>query len=494
MLKPVARMKCNGIRGTEARKPRITQSAMRTTGQNPPGFQNLEGLAKCIRKSFRATTARPQRTRSRFVPKNLFIITYAKTYGTINNKRICQPTKNQIMQKTFTVKLATGSLHLKLAPGHIPLARLLGFAARVSSKRKFLLVSKILGKHYPVPPKMLRWSYRALARLVLDSGAGRSSLWIGMAETATGLGYGVFAEACAAGVQNALFMQTTRYHLHGAERLAFDEAHSHATDFFLYYPEQPDYRRQFLNAQTLVLVDDEISTGRTFLRLIKAYQAVNSNLQKVFIVSLVNFAHPDDRALLEAQAGVAVEWLCFREGLLQFEDGQNAALDGIVVNVSGNGECKRHLLAWPGRLGIDCPIQLENGIVDALLQRTGNAGDDTRPMLVLGSGECNTPAYLLACGLEARGFNVKVQSTTRSPIHQGNDIKRVCQFEDNYDDGIANFIYNLNPADYREIILCHETPLCAALLERLHAWQAISARFELNPNTTHHAKLHFFRP
>jgi len=63
-----------------------------------------------------------------------------------------------------------------------------------------------------------------------------------------------------------LFIQTTRYHLDGIERLEFEEAHSHATDFFLYYPVHPDYRKQFLKAETLVLIDDEISTGKTFLR------------------------------------------------------------------------------------------------------------------------------------------------------------------------------------------------------------------------------------
>ena len=140
------------------------------------------------------------------------------------------------MQKTLTITLDTGTLQLELEPGHIPLNRLLGFAARVSSKRKFLLVSKVLGKHYPVSPKTMSWSYRALARAVLKNGAGEGSLWIGMAETATGLGYGVFEAACREGVQNALFMQTTRYHLAGIERLEFEEAHSHATDFFLYYP------------------------------------------------------------------------------------------------------------------------------------------------------------------------------------------------------------------------------------------------------------------
>lgn len=312
-----------------------------------------------------------------------------------------------------------------------------------------------------------------------------------MAETATGLGYGVFEAACREGAEQALFIQTTRYHLDRIERLEFEEAHSHATDFFLYYPEQLKHRELFLTAEMLVLIDDEISTGKTFLRLIKAYQRVNPNLRKVFIVSLVNFAHPDDRAALENQAGVAVEWVCFRQGLLHFEDKKNAAIDSITVNVSGNRACKKALLAWPGRLGLDAPIGLENDVVEQLC----NSGlkRDQRPLLVLGTGECNAPAYLLGRELERQGFKVKVQSTTRSPIHQGNDIGRVCEFKDNYDDGIPNFIYNLDTDDYSDIILCHETPLCASLNDRLHAWQAISARFELQPGKPH-AKLHFFRP
>jgi hypothetical protein len=101
---------------------------------------------------------------------------------------------------------------------------------------------------------------------------------------------------------------------------------------------------------------------------------------------------------------------------------------------------------------------------------------------------------MLGRALELAGFAVKVQSTTRSPIHQGNDIAAVCQFTDNYADGIPNFLYNLDLAQYRQVILCHETPLCAALLGRLHAWQAISARFELSPTNGHDATLHFSRP
>ena len=393
------------------------------------------------------------------------------------------------MKKLVTIQLETGTLQLELEAGRVPLNRLLGFAARVSSKRKFLLVSKVLAKHYPVTPKMMSWSYRALARLVLNSGVGDSSLWIGMAETATGLGYGVFEAAHYEGLASALFMQTTRYHLADVERLEFEEAHSHATDFFLYYPTELAYRQRFLTADTLVLIDDEISTGRTFLRLIQAYQKVNPKLRKVFIVSLVNFAHPDDRAYLENESGVAVEWICFRQGLLSFTDSYNAAIDAITVNASSNNACKKHLLAWHGRLGMTEPVALQADPKPHFK----TTEQDNRPILVLGTGECSSPAYLLGRELAAQGFNVKVQSTTRSPIHLGNEIGLICQFEDNYEDGIANFIYNMNPSDYREIILCHETPLNAPLLQLLHDWNAISARFELTPHIPY-ATLHFFRP
>lgn len=402
------------------------------------------------------------------------------------------------MQKTVSIALATGQLQLDLVPGRIPLQRLLGFAARVSSKRQFLFVSKVLGKHYPVSPLLMRWSYRALARLVLKNALSKNSLWVGMAETATGLGYGVYEAACDAGLTGALFIQTTRYHLEGVEKLAFQEAHSHATDFFLYYPEEPTLRQAFLTAETLVLIDDEISTGKTFLRLINAYQAINPRLKQVFIVSLVNFAHADDQAALEAATDITVHWIWLRAGQIRFEDNHNPALANVVVNVTGNGACKKNLLAWPGRLGLAAPISLEADVVQQASAFFKVAVDD-RPVLVLGTGECNAPAFMLGRALEQAGFKVKVQSTTRSPIHPGNDIASVDQFEDNYQDGIPNFIYNLNPSAYRDIIVCHETPLCEALIKPLQAWQAMSARLEMLDFSTDgsiipYATLHFCRP
>ncbi|WP_239649594.1 TRSP domain-containing protein [Methylocucumis oryzae] len=169
-------------------------------------------------------------------------------------------------------------------------------------------------------------------------------------------------------------------------------------------------------------------------------------------------------------------------------------VDTITVNVDSSPTCKKAYLAWPGRLGISKPIQLTQDCAETAQTYFTSSSYDTRPILVLGTGECNTPAYLLACQLTALGFKVKVQSTTRSPIYPGNDIANVCQFTDNYGDGIPNFLYNFARERYREVIVCHETPLNEVILAWLNAWQAISARFELTDSYTSDARLYFYRP
>lgn len=397
------------------------------------------------------------------------------------------------MSFSVNVELATGLLTINSEPSALPLKRLLGFASRFSSQRKFLLVSKVLGKHYPVAPLMMRWSYRALARKILSLTNDPLALWIGMAETATGLGYGIYAAARAEGLAGGLFMQTTRYHIHGHTPLDFQEAHSHASDFFLYLPEQPALRQQFLHATTLLLMDDEISTGKTFLRLIQAYQEVNTSLKQVFIVSLVNFASLVDRQALEDAVGISVHWLYLHSGSLTFTEYNTPTPMPSPINVSSNQRCKQHLLAWPGRLGIPDPIALDQHTLWSIQTYLPKPSEQQRPILVLGTGECNAPAFLLAELLERQAYAVKVQATTRSPILLGQAIGSIESFLDNYEDQIPNFIYNLNPNSYQAIILCHETPLNAPLLDLLNRWQAISARFELLKNPAY-ATLHFCRP
>ena len=43
---------------------------------------------------------------------------------------------------------------------------LLGFAERINPKRAFLFVSKVLGRHIPVSPQVMRHAFTDLAQLI----------------------------------------------------------------------------------------------------------------------------------------------------------------------------------------------------------------------------------------------------------------------------------------------------------------------------------------
>lgn len=66
------------------------------------------------------------------------------------------------------------------------LADLFDIAERRNPKRAFLFVSKVLGRHIPVSPRVMRQVYKQLASQLLGKLSG-PAVFIGMAETAVGL-------------------------------------------------------------------------------------------------------------------------------------------------------------------------------------------------------------------------------------------------------------------------------------------------------------------
>ncbi len=98
-----------------------------------------------------------------------------------------------------------------------------------------------------------------------------------------------------------------------------------------------------------------------------------------------------------------------------------------------------------------------------LLDRLSNAIRPGERTLVLGTGEFMHMAFALGRGLEDRGIDVVVQSTTRSPILQWGAVSHTLTFPDNYGEGVANFIYNVTPGQYDHVFICHETPPNPAL-------------------------------
>jgi hypothetical protein len=84
-------------------------------------------------------------------------------------------------------------------------------------------------------------------------------------------------------------------------------------------------------------------------------------------------------------------------------------------------------------------------------------------VLVLGSGEFAHPPFCLARRLEERGWDVRFQSTTRSPLVGGGELGGVLEFADNTGDDMPNFLYNVADRSYDRVLIGYETrPLPAA--------------------------------
>jgi hypothetical protein len=329
---------------------------------------------------------------------------------------------------------------------------LLGFGARANAKRGFLFVSKVLGKHWPSRPGTMRALHDALAARVPSALPG-PVVFIAMAETAIGLGQGVHeAWLRALPGRDALFLHTTRYRIEGAPLVEFAEPHSHAPRQFLHLPADPALHALFLRARSLVLVDDEASTGTTFCNLARACRTLNPALAHVHVATLANFMGARAADALAAGIGLPVTHGGALHGSYTFAAGASfpEAAPAQAVGAAGGVAVTGAF----GRAGLSRPLAVPAAVAESLAAPIG-AGER---VLVLGTGEFMHPPFLLARALEERGIDVAVQSTTRSPILEWGAIGSRLAFADNYGEGIANYLYNVLPGQYQHVLICHETP------------------------------------
>ncbi|MDB5868119.1 MAG: hypothetical protein JWP96_451, partial [Polaromonas sp.] len=103
---------------------------------------------------------------------------------------LIQPRRSEAADMRRIV-LPTGLLELKVDAGPFCLDDMIGFAARANARRGFLFLSKVLGKHWPVTPCLMHDIHTELAAQVAPDLPG-PVVFIAMAETAIGLGQGVF--------------------------------------------------------------------------------------------------------------------------------------------------------------------------------------------------------------------------------------------------------------------------------------------------------------
>jgi hypothetical protein len=356
------------------------------------------------------------------------------------------------MQTSQVLQLPTGQLQLQLTKGADRLDELLGFGARANAKRGFLFVSKILAKHWPVQPAAMLRIHDELAAQIPAHLPG-PLLFIAMAETAVGLGQGVFEAYQRLHPSNpCLFIHSTRYPIEDCELLEFAETHSHAPRQYLHLPRDPILAAQFRQAQSLVLIDDEASTGNTFVNLTQACRSYCPHLNHIHLATPVNFMSTDARANCPQVFGLDVSLSALIEGHYEFfpapiDVHPSAAQAANGYKPSGASDAF-------GRVGIAHALQLPHS---QALQLSEDMEPDAK-ILVLGTGEFMHWPFLLGICLERLGHAVWVQSTTRSPILTWGAIQQSIRFSDNYGEGVPNYIYNLTPGFYDEVLICHETP------------------------------------
>jgi len=182
---------------------------------------------------------------------------------------------------------------------------------RRNPRRAHLLVSEVLGKHIPVDPVLVADAAGRLADLVLTAVGGSDVDVLGFAETATGLGHGVAAHLGA-----HCYLHSTRREVPGTVVYAeFQEGHSHATDHRL-LPTSTDVMTAAL---PLVLVDDEISTGRTALEALRSLHARTPRARYV-IASLVDMRTSEHQAQTQSVAhelGVVIDSVSLAQGSVE---------------------------------------------------------------------------------------------------------------------------------------------------------------------------------
>ena len=351
--------------------------------------------------------------------------------------------------RTSIHRIRAGRLTIRVRREELPLEKCVAYATRQNPRRLYLFVSKVLGKHWPVRPSVMRDVHRRLAEKIADLPG--PMLVVGMAETATALGRGVAEEAASRnGRDDILYLQTTRYRLSRPLAFGFDECHSHAPDHAVYLPD-PSLQALFRAARTLVLVDDEISTGRTLIELARAYFKINPRIERVALVCITNWLSGARRRELAALLERPVLFPALIEGEFAFEPDPAFPPPDLPTVVAGADRGHDGIVADPARTGLIAGRWIAPRLPDIPRDRS---------LAVIGTGEYAYAPFRVALALEERGHDVRFQSTTRSPILVGDAIASRREFVDNYGDGIPNYLYNLDPR--RLPILCYEHPAMPA--------------------------------
>ena len=341
---------------------------------------------------------------------------------------------------TITMEIPTGRLTLRSRDDE-DISALCDVAARANPKRGFLIVSRVLGRHLPTRPTAMRRTMDELGAMVSDD-APEPIVFLGMAETATALGQGAFAALRRRRPDTpCVYLQTSRQRVRGAQTIAtFEEGHSHATTHLVQVMGE-EIAAVVRSARTLVIVDDECSTGRTFIACADSMRPAMPLLTRIETCCITDWS-----------VGAYIRDM-------PVETRRHAVLDGAMEWTPGRAAAATALPAGSNRSGFapDAGMRSRTGIAnpESARRRRIDVYVGER-ILVLGEGEHSYEALLFAEELESAGAVAAVQCITRSPALQGGAMRSISRFTDSYGSGVPCYLYNLLGHDPDRVVIVSE--------------------------------------
>lgn len=356
-----------------------------------------------------------------------------------------------------------------------------------NKKRSYLLVNTIQAKHIPTRPQDITLGTN-LGRKIREEYPDAHFV-IGFAETATAIATDVAWEVSTPAEEvydrQGIYINTTREDfVPESDCICFKEEHSHAVNQKLYIRNIAEYIK---NTSEIVLVDDEISTGKTLYNIIQAMRAEVPELadRKFVVGSVINRLTPERREFFEQHH------ICF----VSLYDVQwtDEMLEKDFRNLSAPLEISDTPDKSPDFMRVAIPdARYFVDIFDYIIACTDMADvieknvdfSNCKDVLFLGTEECMYPSILTANLLEQRfGLNAYCHSTTRSPVcisnEEGYPMQNGYRIRSLYDPERVNYIYNLRKYDMAVVISDAKNPdtKALAMLDAVLAKHGIEKRY-----------------
>ncbi|TAJ09701.1 hypothetical protein DMA11_19870 [Marinilabiliaceae bacterium JC017] len=354
-----------------------------------------------------------------------------------------------------------------------------------NTKRNFLFVSQLLGKHIPILPNMLFDScyklaadYAAENNLLKGEGGQfickEKTLVIGFAETATAMGHGVYD--CFSG--DCFYVHSTRDSISDYEfAFEFEEEHCHASEQ-LFFLQNESWIKE---AKEIILVDDEVTTGKTIRNIIEQIEKRFPG-KSYSVITFLDWRNNESLEAYEAfsdRNNISIEFYSLLKGniesisLIDNTIKEDAVIDPENYNPKSNG-WKFHYchidsasLTSAGK-GIDTTGRAEFiSTIDIVVEKVSPQLTGEK-RAIIGTGEF---MYIpMQCARRFPGVNY-CNATTRSPIipyeHSGYGIRKAFHFICPNDPCRTEYLYNSNVLACDEVVLFLENAVPLKALNSL---------------------------